>query len=108
MNQREVDCAMTMDGSTQLRCPSCNGIDFAEEGRFYVCHRLADKQLHALIDSLNPPWLTDPVPQREARPGSSRAWPFFSAMVVPRAAAASSRHPTQPRRRKGETRVRKR
>lgn len=27
----------------QLRCPSCNGIDFIEEGRFYVCQHCGGK-----------------------------------------------------------------
>ena len=28
---------MSEMGAKQLRCPSCNSVDFAEEGRFYVC-----------------------------------------------------------------------
>ena len=34
---------MLQDGIRQLRCPSCNSIDFVEEGRFYVCQYCGGK-----------------------------------------------------------------
>lgn len=34
---------MSVNEVAQLRCPSCNGIDFVEEGRFYVCQYCGGK-----------------------------------------------------------------